>query len=185
VCGGVLTDIWGRTNINRLYAIGETACTGLHGANRLASNSLLEALVFADRASQKAMTEIKSIGGSFPMPPAWDETGTTDSDEVIMVTHNWNEIRLFMWNYVGIVRSDKRLERAQRRIEIIQKEIKEYYGYFRVTADLIELRNIAITAELIIKCAAFRKESRGLHYNIGYKQRDDKLWRKDTILRRN
>ncbi len=184
MCGGVLTDIHGRTNINRLYAIGETACTGLHGANRLASNSLLEAAVFADKAAKQATLEIKNINASIPTTPNWDETGTTDSDEVIMVTHNWDEIRRFMWNYVGIVRSDKRLERAQRRIEIIQKEIKEYYWGFKVTSDLIELRNIAVTAELIIKCAAFRKESRGLHYNIKYKQRDDKFWRKDTVLRK-
>ncbi len=184
MCGGVLTDIHGRTNINRLYAVGETACTGLHGANRLASNSLLEAAVFANRTAQKAILEIKNINASIPTPPNWNETGTTDSDEVIMVTHNWDEIRRLMWNYVGIVRSDKRLERAQRRIEIIQKEIKEYYWDFKVTSDLIELRNIALTADLIVKCSIFRKESRGLHYNIGYKQRDDKFWRKDTILRR-
>jgi L-aspartate oxidase len=185
MCGGVVTDMMGRTDIRNLYATGETACTGLHGANRLASNSLLEALVYAHAAAEQA---VKDIGAtdfkSFPETPAWDEVGTTDSDELIMVTQNWDEIRRFMWNYVGIVRSDKRLARAKRRIEIIQNEIREYYWNFRVSADLIELRNIATVAELIIKCAMHRKESRGLHYNIEYPERDDLRWQKDTILRR-
>ena len=185
MCGGVSTDIFGRTDMHRLYAIGETACTGLHGANRLASNSLIEALVYAHTASQQAVKDFKTFDfSSTPDPPQWDEVGTTDSDEVIMVSQNWDEIRRFMWNYVGIVRSDKRLARAKRRIEIIQKEIHEYYWNFRVSADLIELRNIAMVAELIIKCASHRKESRGLHYNLEYPNRDDKRWQKDTLLRR-
>jgi len=185
MCGGVATDIFGQTDIQRLYAIGETACTGLHGANRLASNSLLEAIVYADRAAVHAVKNLKALDlKSTPAPPTWDEVGTTDSDELIMVTHGWDEIRRLMWNYVGIVRSDKRLARAKRRIEIIQSEIKEYYWNFKVAADLIELRNIAIVAELIIKCAMHRKESRGLHYNIEYPSHDDKRWKKDTILRR-
>jgi len=185
MCGGVVTDMMGRTDIRNLYATGETACTGLHGANRLASNSLLEALVYAHAASEQAVQDIHSTDfKSFPETPVWDEVGTTDSAELIMVTQNWDEIRRFMWNYVGIVRSDKRLARAKRRIEIIQNEIREYYWNFKVAADLVELRNIATVAELIIKCAMHRKESRGLHYNLEYPQRDDSRWQKDTIIRR-
>ncbi len=185
MCGGVVTDMFGRTDIHNLYAIGETACTGLHGANRLASNSLLEALVYAHASAAESL---KAIGSpdfkSFPDSPAWDDVGATDSDELIMVSQNWDEIRRFMWNYVGIVRSDKRLARAKRRIEIIQNEIREYYWNFKVSADLIELRNIATVAELIIKCAMHRKESRGLHYTLEYPDRDDSRWQKDTIIRR-
>jgi L-aspartate oxidase len=185
MCGGVVTDMLGRTDIRRLYAVGETACTGLHGANRLASNSLLEALVYAHAAAQAAMRE-KTAEDARTMPdlPAWDDTGTSDSDEMIVVTHNWDEIRRLMWNYVGIVRSDKRLERAQRRIGIIRNEIQDYYWNFKIVPDLIELRNIAEVAELVIKCARHRKESRGLHFTLQYPQRDDQRWQKDTILRR-
>jgi len=169
-----------------LFAIGETACTGLHGANRLASNSLLEALVYAHHAAREVIRELQSNDFSpLPQPPDWDDTGTTDSDEMIVVTHNWDEIRRLMWNYVGIMRSDKRLERAQRRIAIIRKEIQEYYQYFKVVPDLIELRNIATVAELIIQCAQYRKESRGLHYTLQYPQRNDERWQKDTIIRRS
>ena len=186
MCGGIATDMNGKTDLHRLYAIGETACTGLHGANRLASNSLIEALVYSHVAASHAVKDIGNQDFSLtPDPPAWDEVGTTDSDEVIMVSQNWDEIRRFMWNYVGIVRSNKRLERAKRRIEIIQQEIREYYWDFKVSADLIELRNIAMVAELIIRCAGHRKESRGLHYNIEFPYRDDKRWQKDTILRRS
>ena len=185
MCGGVVTDMSGKTDINGLYATGETACTGLHGANRLASNSLVEALVYADKASMQAIKDIKTLNfESEPAPPSWDEVGTVDSDETIMVSHNWDEIRRLMWNYVGIVRSDKRLERARRRIENIQKEIEEYYWNFRVSSDLIELRNIATVAEMIVRCARHRKESRGLHYNIEYEYKDDKRWKKDTVIRR-
>ncbi|MDY6839468.1 MAG: L-aspartate oxidase [Thermodesulfobacteriota bacterium] len=185
ICGGVLVDMDGKTDIKRLYAVGETACTGLHGANRLASNSLLEALVYAHRAAQKAVRELQStdIEVCGDLPP-WDPMGTADSDEAIVVSHNWDEIRRFMWNYVGIVRSNRRLLRAQHRIENIQKEIHEYYWDFRITSDLIELRNIATLAELIIQGAILRKESRGLHYNIQYPEKDDRFWLKDTILRR-
>jgi L-aspartate oxidase len=186
MCGGVVTDICGRTDIRHLYAVGETACTGLHGANRLASNSLLEALVYAHSAARQVITELQAEDfDPVPQPPAWNDAGTTDSDEMIMVTHNWDEIRRLMWNYVGIVRSEKRLERAQRRIAIIQNEIQEYYWNFKVSPDLIELRNIATVAELIIQCAQHRKESRGLHFTLEYPHRDDDRWCKDTILRRS
>lgn len=185
MCGGVVTDMMGRTDIRNLYATGETACTGLHGANRLASNSLLEAIVYAHAAAEQAVKDTHSTDfKAFPETPVWDEVGTTDSDELIMVSQNWDEIRRFMWNYVGIVRSDKRLARAKRRIEIIQNEIREYYWNFKVAADLVELRNIATVAELIVKCAMHRKESRGLHYNLGYPERDDSRWQKDTVIRR-
>jgi L-aspartate oxidase len=185
MCGGVSTDINGKTTIQRLYAIGETACTGLHGANRLASNSLLEGLIYAHQASIQAKHEIKETQDSDNTDiPAWDDLGTIDSDEAIVISHTWNEIRRLMWNYVGIVRSDKRLERARRRIEIISEEIQEYYWNFKVTPNLIELRNIAIVAELIIRCAMHRKESRGLHYNIAYPYKNDVRWKKDTVLRR-
>ncbi len=185
MCGGVATDIYGQTDIQRLFAIGETACTGLHGANRLASNSLLEALVYAHQAAAKAIEDNDHfVFETSPEFPTWDDMGAIDSDEVIMVSHTWNEIRQLMWNYVGIVRSDKRLERAKRRIEIIGNEINEYYWDFKITPDLIELRNIATVAEAIIRCAMHRKESRGLHYNIAYPEKNDRRWKKDTVLRR-
>jgi len=185
MCGGVVTDLAGRTDIERLFAVGETACTGLHGANRLASNSLCEALVFAHAAAHQAVSDLKDTHAQgLPELPAWDEVGTTDSDEQIVVVHNWDEIRRLMWNYVGIVRSNKRLERARRRIEIIQSEIREYYWNFKVEPDLIELRNIATVAELVIRCASHRQESRGLHYNIAYPRHNDRLWLKDTLIRR-
>ncbi|MGM0452959.1 MAG: L-aspartate oxidase [Thermodesulfobacteriota bacterium] len=185
MCGGVATDIFGQTNIQRLYAIGETACTGLHGANRLASNSLLEGLVYAHQAAQKAIENTNHIDrDEISDIPPWDDFGNIDSDEAIVISHTWNEIRRLMWNYVGIVRSDKRLARAQRRIEIIQEEIQEYYWNFKVTPNLIELRNIALVAELIIRCAKHRKESRGLHFNIAYPAKNNGRWKKDTVLRR-
>ncbi|RLB30951.1 MAG: L-aspartate oxidase, partial [Deltaproteobacteria bacterium] len=183
MCGGLLTDLVGRTNLGNLYAIGEVACTGLHGANRLASNSLLEALVFARRAAQSASKDLeKRKGEPLPAAPRWDSGNATDSEELVVVSHNWDEIRRFMWNYVGIVRTNKRLERARRRAEIIQGEIKEYYWNFTVTRDLLELRNIAQVAELIIECALLRKESRGLHYNLDYPRRDDRYWMRDTVV---
>lgn len=185
MCGGVATDLNGRTDVQRLYAVGETACTGLHGANRLASNSLLEALVFSHEAYQTSVEEFKSIKNKVTVTlDQWDEANTTDSDEAIVVSHNWDEIRRLMWNYVGIVRSDKRLQRALRRIQNINKEINEYYWNFKVTSDLIELRNLATVAELIIRSALMRKESRGLHYNIGYLEKDNQNWLKHTILKR-
>jgi len=186
MCGGVATDLNGKTDIQRLYAVGETACTGFHGANRLASNSLLEALVYSHRAYQSSVEEFKAIENKVNVTlDQWDETDTTDSDEAIVVSHNWDEIRRLMWNYVGIVRSDKRLQRALRRIRNIQAEINDYYWDFKVTSDLLELRNLATVAELIIRSALMRKESRGLHYNIEYPEKDDQNWLKPTILKKS
>ncbi|MFA5778607.1 MAG: L-aspartate oxidase [Elusimicrobiota bacterium] len=177
ICGGVLTDIYGRTNVPQLYAVGEVACTGFHGANRLASNSLLEGLVFSYQASQK----IKKGQVLFSKKvESWKPGHATHPDEAIVISHNWDEIRRLMWNYVGIVRSNKRLERALARISNLKKEINQYYWDFIITQDLIELRNIATVSELIIKSAISRQESRGLHYNIDEPKKFSKP--KDTIL---
>ncbi len=185
MCGGVATDLNGKTDVQGLYAVGETACTGLHGANRLASNSLLEALVYAHNAYLDSVKEFSGLQNKVDITlDPWDETNTSDSDEAIVVSHNWDEIRRLMWNYVGIVRSDKRLQRAARRIKTIQDEINEYYWDFKVTSDLVELRNIATVAKLVIRSALMRKESRGLHYNIGYPNRDDKNFLAHTILKK-
>ena len=164
-CGGVVTDKYGKTDLNNLYAIGETAHTGLHGANRLASNSLLECLVLA----QAAGNDIRNQGANgLPKLPDWDESRVTDADEEIVIAHNWDELRRFMWNYVGIVRTTKRLQRAQHRIELLREEINEYYTNFRVTSDLLELRNLVDSADLIVRSAMLRHESRGLHYSKDY-----------------
>jgi len=168
ICGGVAVDHWGKTSIDNLFACGEVACTGLHGANRLASNSLLEALVFAHRAFTKIAKSFRQTELSRIQIPPWDPGDAVISDDNIVITNNWDEIRRCMWNYVGIVRSNKRLERAERRIDLIQKEINEYYWNYRVTKDLIELRNITTLAKLIVQSCRRRKESRGLHYNVDY-----------------
>ena len=183
-CGGILTDLNGRTDLKRLYAVGESSCTGLHGANRLASNSLLECLVIAESAAQDIAARLaKDEKNDFPVLPEWDESKVADPDEQIVVSHNWDETRRFMWDYVGIVRTKKRLERAQHRVKLLQEEIIEYYGNFRVNSDLIELRNLATIAELTIECAMTRKESRGLHYTLDYP--DMNPYATDTILTPN
>jgi len=166
-CGGVMVNKQGKTDINQLYAIGEMSYTGLHGANRLASNSLLECLVFA-RAAAIEISETLVQNNSNLTLPLWDESRVTDSDEEVVIQHNWHELRLFMWDYVGIVRTTKRLERALHRVELLQQEIEDYYQNFKVSNNLLELRNLVQVAELIIKCAMERKESRGLHYTLDY-----------------
>lgn len=180
-CGGVITDLHGQTDIAGLFAIGETAHTGLHGANRMASNSLLECLVFAQSASEQIKQQSNDPLEQIAIP-AWDESRVTDSDEEVVVSHNWDELRRFMWDYVGIVRTDKRLERAMRRIQVLSHEIHEYYSNFRITSDLLELRNLAKVAELIVRCAMERQESRGLHFTLDYPAANDTQSGKDTIL---
>ncbi len=180
-CGGVVADVDGRTEIAGLLAAGEVACTGLHGANRLASNSLLEALVVAHRAAQVAVNHEPF---TIPALPPWQSGNAGDPDELVVVTHNWDEIRRLMWDYVGIVRTDKRLLRARARIQNLQREINQFYWDYKVTPDLIELRNLALVAELIVESALLRKESRGLHYTLDYPNRDDERCRQDTVLRK-
>lgn len=178
-CGGIVTDQNGRTDLNNLYAIGETAHTGLHGANRLASNSLLECLVIARAAAQ----DINNQPVFAPMAiPDWDESRVTDADEEIVIAHNWDELRRCMWSYVGIVRTTKRLQRAQHRIELLREEINEYYTHFRVTSDLLELRNLVDTADLIVRSAMLRHESRGLHFSKDYP--DTLTHAEDTVLQK-
>ncbi len=179
-CGGVVTDLRGRTDIDGLYAIGEVACTGLHGANRLASNSLLECLAFAEAAAEDLDASLQKRSAPAALKP-WDASRVTDSDEDVVVSHNWLELRTFMWDYVGIVRTTKRLERALNRIEVLKREIHEYYGNYKITAHLIELRNLVLCAELIVRSALSRKESRGLHYTLDYP--DTLPVAKPTILR--
>lgn len=180
-CGGVVTDINGQTELDNLYVAGESAYTGLHSANRLASNSLLEALVFAKRAAQHCIETLPE--SKIPASVAdWDSGSATDSDEQVVVTQNWDEIRRCMWNFVGIVRSNKRLERALRRSDLIQKEIHDYYWNFTVSSDLLELRNLSLVANLVIQSAIARHESRGLHFNLDYPNVDSNYC-KPTVLR--
>ncbi|MBO9489313.1 L-aspartate oxidase [Endozoicomonas sp. G2_1] len=173
-CGGVMIDKRGQTDVENLYAIGEVAYTGLHGANRMASNSLLECLVFARAAARDIAANLDS-SKPYVKLPKWDESKVTDSDEEVIIQHNWHELRLFMWDYVGIVRTTKRLERALHRVELLQREIDEYYRNFRVSNNLLELRNLVQVAELIIHSALKRKESRGLHYTLDYPELDDSV----------
>lgn len=166
-CGGVMVDDYGRTDVDGLYAIGEVSYTGLHGANRMASNSLLECLVYGWSTAENITRRMPYAHGVSMLPP-WDESRVENPDERIVIQHNWHELRLFMWDYVGIVRTTKRLERALRRINMLQQEIDEYYAHFRVSNNLLELRNLVQVAELIVRCAMMRKESRGLHFTLDY-----------------
>jgi len=168
-CGGILVDEHSRTDVAGLYAVGESSCTGLHGANRMASNSLLECIVYAESAARHIVDSLDGIPAPTIADP-WDESQVTDSDEDVVISHNWDELRRFMWDYVGIVRTNKRLQRALHRVQLLQTEIAEYYGNYKVSNDLLELRNLAMVAELMIKCAISRKESRGLHYTLDYPQ---------------
>lgn len=178
-CGGIVSDLHGRTDIAGLYVAGEASCTGLHGANRLASNSLLECIVFAEAAVNHMLAQPKV---ELPPLPQWDESRVTDADEEVVISHNWDELRRFMWDYVGIVRTTKRLKRAQHRIRLLAREIDEFYANFRVSNDLIELRNLVQTADLIVRCAMQRRESRGLHFSRDYPQMADNV--RNTVLRR-
>jgi L-aspartate oxidase len=183
MCGGVVTDLLGRTTIPSLYAIGECSCTGLHGANRLASNSLLEGAVFGRRAALRAIEDLAEVGGPLPAIPPWNPGDALDPEEGVVVTHNWDELRRTMWNFVGIVRTLKRLERAQRRVKVLRDEIRDYYWQYKLTPDLVELRNLADVAMLVVECARRRKESRGLHYLLDFAKPDDR-WLRDTVLTR-
>ncbi|HNE92099.1 MAG TPA: FAD-binding protein, partial [Agitococcus sp.] len=178
-CGGVMVNLESETDIDNLYAIGETSFTGLHGANRMASNSLLECFVFAMAAAQSIEQRLSHTPPP-PSCPQWDDSQVRHADEDVIILHNWDELRRFMWDYVGIVRTDKRLERALRRIELLKVEIGEYYSNYKVSPNLLELRNLVLVSELIVRSALARKESRGLHYTLDYPQMNTDLV--DTVL---
>ncbi|MBN1945605.1 MAG: L-aspartate oxidase [Bradymonadales bacterium] len=184
-CGGVQVGLFSETSLPGLLAAGEVACTGLHGANRLASNSLLEGLVFSCRAAAYARRYVENLADrdGYDIPP-WDPRTSRPSDEAVIISQNWDEIRRFMWNYVGVVRTNRRLFRAKKRIELMAAEIREYYWDYHITADLVELRNLATVARIIIESALRRRESRGLHYNMDYPERDDQRWLHDTVVDR-
>ncbi|MBD3239610.1 MAG: FAD-binding protein, partial [Chitinivibrionales bacterium] len=185
VCGGIRVDLEGNTSLPCLYACGESACTGVHGANRLASNSLLEALVYAKRAAENAGKRLGAISlVNARDVPAWDDSGTSDTEEWVLLAHDFDEIRTVMWDYVGSVRSDLRLQRARRRLMLLEREIEDYYKRTRITSELLDLRNIVTTAKLIVQSALRRRESRGLHYTTDYPRTDDRHWRRDTELSR-
>lgn len=178
-CGGITCDLHGQTDVAGLYVAGEASCTGLHGANRLASNSLLECLVFSEAAVNHMLNHSAT---SITSLPEWDESRVTDADEEVVISHNWDELRRFMWDYVGIVRTTKRLKRAKHRISLLMREIDEFYANFRVSHDLIELRNLVVTADLIVSCALRRKESRGLHFSRDYPELSPRV--RDTVIKR-
>jgi L-aspartate oxidase len=182
-CGGVITDLSGETDIQNLFAIGETACTGLHGANRLASNSLLEAASFAYHAGRAAIERLESIPAHADLPP-WDPGSASQPDEQVVISQVWDEIRRFMWNYVGIVRTNRRLARARMRIDFVQDEIQRYYWDFAVTGDLVELRNLATVAQCVVDCALQRRESRGLHFTLDYPDADKRFIADSVVQRR-
>jgi len=179
-CGGVVVDLNGATDIPGLYAAGETTCSGLHGANRLASNSLLECLVFGNAAAEHIKANYDSMTIP-PDPPMWDASQVVDSDENVVLSHNWDELRRFMWDYVGIVRTHKRLERARHRVDLLKHEVQDYYSNYQVGPDLLELRNLLTVADLIVESAMQRRESRGLHYTLDYPDHLDDI--ADTVLR--
>ncbi|WP_456385008.1 L-aspartate oxidase [Desulfolithobacter sp.] len=187
MCGGVLVDVWGRSTVDNLLALGEVSCTGLHGANRLASNSLLEAVVFAHRSALWLRDHWENIvhEGRDVQVADWRTGKARSIEENVLISHNWDQIRRLMWNYVGIVRREKRLQLVRRRLGPVLEEIREHFHDYLLTPDLVELRNIAVVAELIIRCAGRRKESRGLHYMVDYPKKDDFNFRKDTILQRD